>query len=136
MPAGQKAAELKGQSTRAAISIASNIAEGNSRRSEKDKHRFMEIALGSAFELETQSHVLMRREWAPKEKVDALLEQPSMKDRKCSWPSCTKLVDDNLTSSCQASALGYSSQATPQKARSSSLAALRYTSTVTPQESS
>ena len=70
----QKAAELKGQSTRAAISIASNIAEGNSRRSEKDKHRFMEIALGSAFELETQSHVLMRREWAPKEKVDALLE--------------------------------------------------------------
>ena len=42
----QKVAELKGQSTRAAISIASNIAEGNSRRSEKDKHRFMEIALG------------------------------------------------------------------------------------------
>ncbi len=70
----QKAAELKSQSTRAAISIASNIAEGNSRRSEKDKHRFMEIALGSAFELETQTLTLQRRKWAPKAEVVALLQ--------------------------------------------------------------
>lgn len=70
----QKAAELKGQSTRASISIASNIAEGNSRRSEKDKMRFMEIALGSAFELETQAMVLRRRKWAPKGEADMLLE--------------------------------------------------------------
>lgn len=69
----QKVAELKGQSTRAAISIASNIAEGNSRRSEKDKHRFMEFALGSAFELETQTLALQRRAWAPKPRVEALL---------------------------------------------------------------
>ena len=69
----QKAAELKGQSTRAAISIASNIAEGNSRRSEKDKYRFMEIALGSAFELETQTLVLQRRKWSPKAEVQKLL---------------------------------------------------------------
>ncbi|HEV7783176.1 MAG TPA: four helix bundle protein, partial [Chitinophagaceae bacterium] len=32
----------------------SNIAEGSSRSSEKDYNRFIEIALGSAFELETQ----------------------------------------------------------------------------------
>lgn len=70
----QKVAELKGQSTRAAISIASNIAEGNSRRSEKDKVRFMEIALGSAFELETQALVLMHRKWSPKDEAEALLE--------------------------------------------------------------
>ena len=69
----QKVAELKGQSTRAAISIASNIAEGNSRRSEKDKHRFMEIALGSAFELETQTLSLIRRPWAPKAQATAVL---------------------------------------------------------------
>ena len=69
----QKVAELKGQSTRAAISIASNIAEGNSRRSEKDKHRFMEFALGSAFELETQTLALQRRSWAPKQQVEVLL---------------------------------------------------------------
>lgn len=69
----QKIAELKGQSTRAAISIVSNIAEGNSRKSEKDKHRYMEIALGSAYELETQTLVLQRRKWAPKHGVEELL---------------------------------------------------------------
>lgn len=69
----QKVAELKGQSTRAAVSIVSNIAEGNSRRSEKDKHRFMEMALGSAFELETQTLVLQRRKWAPKKVVEQIL---------------------------------------------------------------
>lgn len=66
-------AELKGQSTRAAVSIVSNIAEGNSRQSEKDKHRFMEMALGSAFELETQTLVLQRRKWAPPSEVEQLL---------------------------------------------------------------
>ncbi len=42
------------QMTSAAVSIPSNIAEGNTRRSDKDKSRFAEIALGSSFELETQ----------------------------------------------------------------------------------
>lgn len=42
------------QVTRAATSIPSNIAEGSSRRSEKDYYRFIEISLGSSFELETQ----------------------------------------------------------------------------------
>ena len=42
------------QITRAGVSIPSNIAEGNSRTSEKDKCRFIEIAQGSSFELETQ----------------------------------------------------------------------------------
>ena len=37
-----------------AVSIPSNIAEGSSRVSEKDYNRFIEIALGSSFELETQ----------------------------------------------------------------------------------
>ena len=69
----QQVAELKAQSLRAAISIASNIAEGNSRQSEKDKHRFMEFALGSAFELETQTLSLLRRPWASDTKAKALL---------------------------------------------------------------
>jgi len=45
---------LSSQITRSAVSIPSNIAEGASRNSEKDFARFLEMALGSAFELETQ----------------------------------------------------------------------------------
>ncbi len=42
------------QIRRASVSIPSNIAEGCSRAGDDDFKRFLEIALGSAFELETQ----------------------------------------------------------------------------------
>lgn len=45
---------LASQINSAVISIPSNIAEGSSRSSEKEYRRFLEIALGSAYELETQ----------------------------------------------------------------------------------
>ncbi len=45
---------ITSQINRAAVSIPSNIAEGAGRNSNKDFSRFVTIALGSAFELETQ----------------------------------------------------------------------------------
>ncbi|MBE2208883.1 MAG: four helix bundle protein [Saprospiraceae bacterium] len=66
---------LTSQSQRSAVSIPSNIAEGSSRRSEKDKYRFAEIALGSAFELETQVLVAQLRQYAPPELIESLLKE-------------------------------------------------------------
>jgi four helix bundle protein len=54
----QQSFTFSSQITRAALSIPSNIAEGSSKRSEKDYYRFLEIALGSSFELETQLDIM------------------------------------------------------------------------------
>jgi four helix bundle protein len=45
---------LTRQMRRAAVSIPSNFAEGSARESDKEFKRFIEMSLGSAFELETQ----------------------------------------------------------------------------------
>jgi len=45
---------LCSQISRAAVSIPSNIAEGCGKSSNKEFKRYLEIALGSSYELETQ----------------------------------------------------------------------------------
>ena len=48
---------LSSQMRRAVISISSNIAEGSGRSGKKDFLKFLDMALGSAFELESQLEI-------------------------------------------------------------------------------
>lgn len=62
------------QITKAAVSIPSNIAEGSSRSSSKDYNRFLEISLGSSFEMETQLLIAEAVNFGEKGKREDLLK--------------------------------------------------------------
>ena len=65
-PASEKYG-ITSQLTRAAVSVPSNIAEGSSRKSDKDFSRFIDIALGSSYELETQLIIALELELIAKD---------------------------------------------------------------------
>jgi four helix bundle protein len=60
------------QMTRAAVSIPANIAEGSSRNSDKDYTRFLQIALGSAFELQTCFILCRELKWVSEHEIEQL----------------------------------------------------------------
>jgi four helix bundle protein len=66
---------LTSQITRSAISIPSNIAEGASRNSEKDFAGFLEISLGSVFELETQVRISFGLKYISENKFDVIIDK-------------------------------------------------------------
>jgi four helix bundle protein len=68
---------LRSQIIRSAVSIPSNIAEGASRNSEKDFARFLEIALGSAFELETQLIIASKRKYISEGSLEETVQKLS-----------------------------------------------------------
>ena len=68
---------LKDQMERAAVSIASNIAEG-SERGGKDFARFLRIASGSAAELRTQAYIAKRLQILSDENFKRIL--PELKE--------------------------------------------------------
>ena len=65
---------LRSQICRSAVSIPSNIAEGCSRNSQKDFRRFLEIALGSSYELETQLIIIEELSLISKNEVIVMID--------------------------------------------------------------
>ena len=65
---------LISQITRAAVSIPSNIAEGSSRNSEIEFKRFLEVAMGSLFEVETQLIIIQELELIKSEELEVIFE--------------------------------------------------------------
>lgn len=65
---------LRNQINRASISIPSNIAEGCSRNSEIEFKRFLEIAMGSLFEVETQLTICERLGFCDKSDLSDILQ--------------------------------------------------------------
>ncbi len=62
---------LSDQMRRAAVSIPSNIAEGQARDSEKDFIRYLYIAQGSRAELETQLEICVNLNYLSREQISA-----------------------------------------------------------------
>ena len=65
---------LTNQLRRASVSIHSNIAEGSSRKSNKDFAPFLQITLGSAYEIETQLLIAFDLGFINKEELNKLLK--------------------------------------------------------------
>lgn len=61
---------LSSQMNRAVVSISSNIAERCSRKTNTDFSRFLDIALGSSFELETQIEISWQVSYFTKEQYE------------------------------------------------------------------
>jgi four helix bundle protein len=65
---------LTSQIRRCSISIPSNIAEGHGRESNKDYLRFLNISIGSLFELQTQLEIAKNIEYLTEEDFNTLYE--------------------------------------------------------------
>ena len=63
------------QLQRASVSIPSNIAEGCSRRSQNEFAYFLEISLGSSYEVETQMEIARRLKYVKEEQFEDIITE-------------------------------------------------------------
>ena len=66
---------FKDQITRSGLSIASNIAEGKGRGTDKECVQFLRIALGSLYELQTQLELALRIEYITEKEFESIDQQ-------------------------------------------------------------
>jgi len=66
---------LTNQLRRASVSVPSNIAEGSARNSNKDFNRFLDIALGSAYEIETQLLIATDLNFTSPNEIETVLDK-------------------------------------------------------------
>ena len=72
------------QMSRAAVSVPSNIAEGAGRQSNREFSRFLDIALGPLYELETQLHITGKVGYLPQNELQDILHNVLELQRKIS----------------------------------------------------
>ena len=68
---------LQSQMRRAIVSVPSNIAEGCSRTSQIDFKRFLEISLGSLFELESQLIIVEKLGFINEQELEEMIVKVS-----------------------------------------------------------
>ena len=85
---------LTSQLRRCSISIPSNISEGYGRNSSKDYHRFLLIATGSLFELQTQIEIAFNLKYITEENFKKLYEESRELERMIS--SLVRKIKESL----------------------------------------
>ena len=71
---GEELYGLTSQMKRSAVSIPSNIAEGYGRKSKRDYIRFLQIAMGSIFEIQTHLEISKNLEFLSESSFNELHE--------------------------------------------------------------
>ena len=85
---------LTSQIKRSAVSIPSNIAEGYGRKSTKDYIRFLQIAMGSIFEIQTQLEISKNLEFMSESSFSKLYENSREIERMLS-SMINKITESN-----------------------------------------